>query len=190
MKKVEKEYVPEEIVFQLPENSVLPEIIGNIKTLDKCHELISKTFVATSERHTATRYMDIFEKETTRREYQEELEANQPELDKRLSEARNKLEEAKREFKNIEEQYQASEQKVKDLAKQVRIGTKPIELDQSSTWRVPLNGQYFYLTYMRGHLMIADIINIPEHEQRDLFNSQTRNEESIYKLEKMIAEAI
>lgn len=190
MKLLKKEYVPEEIDFQLPENSILPDIIGKVKSLDECHEMISKTFVATNQKITATRYMDAYEKEMTREEYQQELEIVQPELDKRLSEAKAKLDQAKKEFKDLEDQATASDVKVKDLARQVRIGTKDINLDQASTWRVPLNGQYFYLTYMRGNLMIADIVDIPDHEKQDLFNSQSRNEEAVGKLIQLIEEAV
>lgn len=93
-------------------------------------------------------------------------------------------------MKSFEDQCEASNLKAKDLAKQVRIGTMPLNLDQSSTWRVPLNGQYFFLTYLHGRLMVADIVDIPEHEKQDLFNSQARNEESISKLQEMIAKAV
>lgn len=190
MKVLDKEYVPEEIVFLLPENSVLPEIIGNVKTLEKCQEVISKAFVATNIKYTAIRYMDVFEKEETRRKYQEELEVVQPGIDKQLAAARIKFEEAKQQLKAIEEQSSASDTKVKDLAKQVRIGTKDINLDQSSTWRVPLNGQYYFLTYMRGRLAVAAVVDIPDHEKHDLFNSQARNEEAVKKLEELIKKAV
>lgn len=190
MKLVDKEYVPEEVVFRLPENFLLPEIIGEVESLEKCQELIGKTFVATSVKYTATRYMDVLEKNSTRKKYQEELEVNQPELEKKLTAAREKYEEAKKVMKSFEDQCEASNLKVKDLAKQVRIGTMPLNLDQSSTWRVPLSGQYFFLTYLHGRLMVADIVDIPEHEKQDLFNSQARNEESISKLQEMIAKAV
>lgn len=190
MKLVEKEYVPEEIVFQLPENSIFPDVIGEVKSLEDCHEIISKTFVATNEKRTVTRYMDAYEKDTTRQEYQNELEIAQPELENRLSEAKVKLDQAKKDYKELEDQLAASNVKVKDLARQVRIGTKPIDIDQSSTWRVPLNGQYFFLTYTRGLLMLADVVDIPDHEKQDLFNSQARNEEAVGKLIDWVEKAV
>lgn len=190
MKLVDKDYVPEHVMFDVPENTIIPGVLGDVPTLEKCQELIGQTFVATSVKYTATRYMDVYEKENTRREYQEELEVNQPELDKRLTVAREEFERAKAELKGIEEQYNASNTKVKDLARQVRIGTRQIDLDQSATWRVPLKEQYYFLTYMRGQLVVAGVQAIPDYEKSDLFNSQARNEEAIDKLQQLIAEAV
>lgn len=187
---VETKYVPEEINFVLSQDpGSFPETIGQIDSIEDCQELISKTFVATSIAYTATRYMDVYEKTLVREQYQQELEVNQPELDKRLSEARERMEEAKREFKAIEEQCSASETKVKDMAKQVRIGTTNINLDQSATWQVAVEGKYYYLTYMRGLLQVADVVSIPEHEKSQIFNSQARNEEAVSRLQELIEKA-
>lgn len=190
MKVIKKDYVPEDIIFLLPENSELPEILGEVEDLDKCQKLIGSTFVAESLKHKATRYMDMYEKECVRQEYQNELETIQPELDKRLYAAREKFEEAKSELKAIEEQLNAPNIKVHDLAKEVRIGTKELQLDPISTWRIALNDRYYYLTYMQGRLMVADIQNIPDNEKSEIFNSQARNEEALVKLTEMLQKAI
>ena len=184
MEKID--YRPKHVVFVLPEDSVLPKSLGKIKDLSKCQELIGKSCVVTNQKYTARREMDAYEKAETRRKYQEELEQRQPELEKALSEAAQKLDEAKTAYSEAQKMYAASELKVKDLAKQVRIGEKDINLDQASTWRLPLNGSYYYLTYMDGELLVADIRQIPDYEKSDIFNSQAKNEESIESLLKSI----
>lgn len=190
MKVLEKDYVPETVKFVLPENSELPEVLGGFDCLESCQDAVNKTFTATQIRYTATRYMDAYEKDCTRKEYAEELEIIQPELFEKLNEARQKYEEAKRNLKEAEEQISASDTKVKDLAKTVRIGTKEIKLDMISTWQVPVGDKYYILTYRNGYLKVAGIISIPEHEKRDLYNTLNKNREAVEKLQNEFSRAI
>lgn len=169
-----EDYRPERIDFVVTENEITKKITHPFTDIKQVREYI-KQFVATSAKIEVDRYMDNHEIDQTRNEYIVELEINQPKLEKSLSEKTEALEEAKAQYNAVKEQMAGSNQKIRDLVHTVNSGVKPINLDMATTWRIPIEGMYYYVTYIDGMLKVANVSEIPDSEKQDLLNSQNEN---------------
>ena len=182
MEIVKKDYIPSILEFKLPEDVIIPKTLGNFKTEDEAREFVAKTFVATQIKVDATRFMDDHEKEELREDYQNELENVLPELEMNAFEKHLAADQAKAEAKNADDRVSASNTKVRDLAKEVKGGVKTIALDNKNTWRIPLEGKYYYVTFINNTLSVAKVMDIPDDERNDLLNSMNSNEAAFKKL--------
>ena len=180
--EVVKNYQPEVIRFQLPDDIEIPVKLGEFETEEEAREFMAKTFVATQIKDNATRYMDDFEKDTLRKEYQIQLEDVLPEVEAKAAEKRMILEQAKQEAKNAEELVHMVNTQIKDLAKEVKAGVVTIPLDYKNTWRVPVAGKYYFVTLIAGELLVAKVTDIPEYEKNDVINSGDNNLNAINKI--------
>lgn len=169
-----EDYRPKRIDFVVTENEITKKITHPFTDIKQVREYI-KQFVATSAKIEVDRYMDNHEIDQTRNEYIVELEINQPKLEKSLSEKTEALEEAKAQYNAVKEQMAGSNQKIRDLVHTVNSGVKPINLDMATTWRIPIEGMYYYVTYIDGMLKVANVSEIPDSEKQDLLNSQNEN---------------
>lgn len=187
MEVVKKEYTPNILEFKLPEDVVIPPSLGKFKSDEEAREFVASKFVATQIKVEATRFMDDYEKEKLREDYQNELEEVLPELEKNSFDKHGTADQAKAEAKSADELVSASNTKVRDLAKEVKAGVKKMQLDNKNTWRIPLEGKYCYVTFHEGELLLARVEDIPDYEKTDLINSMNDNKAAFGKLKIKIA---
>ncbi len=182
MEIVQKDYTPAELEFKLPEDLSIPKKLGNFLTEEEAREFVAKSFVATQSKVEATRLMDGYEKETMREDYMTELEENLPILELKADEKKMLFEQAKKAAKDAEDMVKMSNLKIRDLAKEVKAGIKKMNLDTKNTWRIQLDGKYYFVTYFEGELLTAKVKDIPDHEKQDLLNSMNDNKSAFKKL--------
>jgi len=182
MEIVQKDYTPAELEFKLPEDLAIPKKLGNFLTEEEAREFVAKSFVATQTKVEATRLMDEYEKEKIREDYITELEEVLPVLEEKAGEKHLLAEQAKQTAKDAEDMVKMSNLKVRDLAKEVKAGVKKMELEIKNTWRIPMDGKYYFCTYHNGELLVAKVKEIPEHEKQDLLNSMNDNKSAFKKL--------
>lgn len=171
---MEKDYLPSDAKFDVPEQLGFPTVIfeefTNIEDVRQC---VASKLIAIQEKDTvATRFLDEYEKEMIRDEYQILLESKKPrlesELDAIIAEAKNKIKEAKA-------KYQAVNTEIDDLVSQVRIGTKKMELKFGETFRIPVGENYLYYSWINERFKLCHVRQIPQWERGDVFNSSTKN---------------
>lgn len=186
MKKVEN-YRPRKIEFTTESNEV-PKYLGEGKfdQPEDAHKFMNENFVASSTKFTANRYMDEYEIEQLRSQYQEELEEALPQLEIEEETARIAYEQVKERHKRAKEQVNASFQKVKSLSEEVREGTTDVNLDQAFTYEVVYNGKRFYFTIIDKRIQLCGIREIAMFEQDDLISSSNRNAQSFEEMQEVV----
>ena len=176
------DYRPAVINFDFAfDNSAIPENIGKFETLKEAADTIAATFTAVNQAVTLNRYLDPKEKAELRAEYQEILEDQLPILERKYVQAQNELASAKENAKARLEALDVSISEAKDLAVQVKKGVTEIKLGDTSTWRVPYRGKYYFYTYIDKQLRLCAIKDIPDAEKSDLFNVEgaAKNDEVV-----------
>ncbi|WP_139959198.1 hypothetical protein [Flavicella sediminum] len=161
----------------------LPEFLGNFETVDDAKLFISKNFISEHVKGVATRFFTKAEIEEMRSEVHQELEEQQFELKKKLDTATILFEQAKKNKNDAEEALRASMTKVKDISGQIRERTTTVAIDASRSYRLAVHNKYYtYVFTDRFELVLCDVMDIPEYDRKDLFNSLLKNEEAFEKL--------
>jgi hypothetical protein len=172
-----KDYLPKDVKFDIPEQLGFPTVIfGECINVDELRKLVSEYFIALQEKDTVgIRFLDDMEKEWIRDEYQVLLESKKPrldgELDAIIAESKSKIKEAKA-------KYQAVVAEIDDLVRQVRIGTKRMELKFGETFRIPVGENYLYYSWINEKFKLCHVRTIPQWERSDVFNSSSKNAET------------
>jgi len=182
MEIIKKDYTPECLEFKLPEDMEIPKTLGKYATEEEAREFIAKSFVATQTKVEVTRFMDEFEKEGLREDYIRELEEVLPGLEDKAGEKHLIAEQARQDAKDATDMVKMSNMKIRDLAKEAKAGVKKMELEIKNTWRIPLDGKYYFVTYHNGELLTAKVQEIPDWEKQDLLNSMNDNKSAFKKL--------
>lgn len=178
-----KDYTPGFIEFGVKTNEV-PQTLGEFKNLEEATQFINQNFVAIPQKLETTRLMDDYEREAIREEYRKELEEKIPVYKKELQIKTLELEEAKTAEKNAKEILSATWNKIDILAKEVNDGVTEINLDAASTFKIAHKGNYYFYTFVNSEITLAKIMQIPEFERDEIFNSSERNKESFEELKK------
>ena len=173
----EEFYRPVNIEFKVtPDETGMPAHLGTFKTAEEAGKHMASNFTCMNRQQTAVRYMDAVEKEMKRTEYRNTLEDILPVFEKDLLLADNQLTEAKKKAKDALEAYNVTMNHAKQLAYEVKKGTKEMELDEKYTYRVPYKGRYYFYTWIDSELRLCKILDIPEWEKADLWNAMAGNE--------------
>jgi len=172
----EETYRPSNIEFDIASNGEIPENLGFFETSKDAIEFIASKLTAINQKITVGRFMDNFEKNEIRKEYQELLETKLPFLEKELQKAASKLAEIKKEYNEAVEYLNATTNEAKALAVDVKRGIKDISLDDQFTWRAAFDGRYYFYTFIDNQLKLCKISDIPEWEKKDLWNAMADNE--------------
>ena len=151
------------------------------KDVQEANQFIAANMIAINTKARVTRYMDNFEKNEIRKEYQELLEQKIPMLERELMKAKAAFDEAKKAFADSQEYVSATTNEAKALAVEVRRGTKEEELDDMNTWKIAIGDRYYFFTYIDKQIKLCKVMDIPFHERQEIFNAMTRNEEFIKK---------
>lgn len=180
--ELKESYRPANIEFNTDGGSV-PMNLGIIFPDQTAANLfIAKNFIAMNTKVRAQRFMDNFEKNEIRKEYQDLLEQKIPLLERELMKAKSAFDEAKKHYADATEYVSASTNEAKALAVEVRRGVTEMELDDMTTWRVPIGDRYYYFTYIDQQIKLCKVQDIPFHERQEIFNAMTKNEEFILML--------
>lgn len=176
-----KDYVPNEIKFQLSAAIQFPEVIfENCTCMDEVKKELSEHFVTVQEKDViAERIMDDFEISAIRADYGEIAEERIPELEERFEALKAEFYASKKEF---EAKISSLHVRFKDLVYLARKGVKDYPLDTADTFRIPVAGHYLYYSWVNGCFRLASVQEIPEHERNDLFNSGETNRQAFQEL--------
>jgi hypothetical protein len=176
MKRLEIDYRPKNIEFEVA-NNTLPDNLGDYASEKEVYDFIHKNLIGINQQVTVFRYMDNFEKNEIRKEYQDLLEAKLPLLEKELQVAASNLVSAKRAFNKATEYVSATTNEAIALAIEVKRGTKEITLDDPFTWRIPFKGKFYFYTFINNQLKLAKVSEIMADEKNELFNATELNEQ-------------
>ena len=176
MNNAEIFYRPANIEFDVANSSNVPDNFGTFENEKAANEFIGKNLIGINQKISVNRFMDNFEKQELRKEYQEMLELKMPLLERELMKATAAFQEAKKNLADAQEIVNATTNEVKALANEVKRGIKVMELDDQFTWRIPFMGKFYYFTYIDKQLKLCKINDIMEHEKQELFNASYQNE--------------
>lgn len=176
-----KDYVPNEIKFQLSAAITFPEVIfENCTCMDDVKKELSEHFVTVQEKDViAERIMDDYEISAIRADYGAIAEEQMPELEERFEALKAEFYASKKEF---EAKISSLHVRFKDLVNLARKGVRDYPLETADTFRIPVTGYYLYYSWVNGHFRLASVQEIPEHERDDLFNSGETNRQAFEKL--------
>lgn len=173
-----QDYLPENVAFAIKEQDVMPLTLGEFESIEDVNSFIrEQKIVVVNQSLKIDRLMDDFEKNEIRAQYINILEDVIPACKQTLYEKKSDLDHAKEEFKNAQETFSAYENQAYTLAKEVKRGLVEMKLTDVNTFRIPLKGKYYYYTHINKELKLCAIKDIPEHEQKDIFNSTNVNEQ-------------
>ena len=180
MYEKKEEYRPPCVEFDVaPDESILPEILGEFETAEQAQKFMGGNLAAINQSLTVNRHMDSFEKREIREQYHDLLENTLPRLEQDHFAKAQELSEVKREEKEASERENASITEAKLLAKEVKRGTKEMRLDDVYTYRVPFQGRYYFYTYMDKVMKLCATKEIPEHEKTEIWNAMAENDKFI-----------
>lgn len=176
-----KDYVPNEVKFQLSATVEFPEVIfENCACMEDVKKELSEHFVTVQEKDvTAARIMDDFEISTIRANYGEIAEEQIPELEERFEALKAEFHVSRKEF---EAKISSLHTHFKDLVNLARKGVRDYPLETADTFRIPVTGYYLYYSWVNQCFRLASVQEIPEHEQNDLFNSGETNRKAFEQL--------
>lgn len=172
-------YIPDEIKFNLPKAADrFPKVLfEGADSLAEIEKLLADKFVALNAGPKVVRFLDAYEKQTMRNNYAELMEGDKIKHETELV----KIEaEAKQRVKDAKERLQATLTRIDNLVKEVKAGSKEIDLPQDTTYRIAVDNHYLYYTWANGQFKLADVCLIPEWERRELFNMQDKNAQALF----------
>lgn len=171
----EKTYRPANIEFDV-ESGSMPQNLGfEFPEMKDAVQFIASHLISLNIKARVPRYMDNFEKNEIRKEYQELLELKIPLLERELMKAKSVYDEAKRVLSEANEFVSATTNEAKALAVEVKRGIIEMELDDLYTWSVPVGDKYFIYTFIDNQIKLCKVLDIPSFEKTELFNAMNRN---------------
>lgn len=175
--KNQENYRPSYIEFDVASTvENIPHSLGKFESLAKAQDFIGTNLTGINQKVTTNRLIDLYEKTMLRKEYNELLESKMPFLEKELMQAQNAFTEAKKMLEEARESVSATINEAKALAFEVRRGVCEITLDDIATWRLALDGIYYFYTFIDNELRLCKTSIIPESEKMELYNSTLKNE--------------
>lgn len=169
-------YRPANIEFNVDGGAIPLNIGFEFKEQPDAALFVAQHLVGINSKAVVSRFMDNFEKSEIRKEYQEILEMKLPILEREMMKAMQEFTEAKKKLDDAKEYVSAATNETKALAVEVKRGLKEMELDDMNTWRVPIDGKYYFYTFMDNQIKLAKVLDIPPYEKTELFNATTHNE--------------
>ena len=175
-----EDYRPINIEFNVSKDGTnVPESLGEFLTAEEAAKFIGSNLTSLNRGVTVSRFMDAYEKKTTREDYQDVMENLVPVYEKELSAAEQALTNAKAILKHAEEAYDFVITRAKNLAAEAKRGLKDMILDEKYTWRIPYQGRFYFFTYIDGMLRLCLIREIAESEKTEIWSQMGANEEFI-----------
>lgn len=174
-------YIPDSIQFSLPKaaDKFPKQLFDGAESIEEIEKHLADKFVALNAGPKVIRMLDAYEVQTMRNNYAELMEGDkikhEAELVRIEAEAKQRVKEAK-------ERLQATLTCIDTLVKNVKSGSKEIELPQETTYRIAVGDHYLYYTWANGKFQLADVCLIPEWERRELFNMQDKNAQALFDL--------
>lgn len=172
-----KSYEPNFIEFVLPEHNYPVVLFEGAEDMEIVRKYLTDRFICLNETsQRADRFMDSFEIKIIRETYAHLLENDEPEkkeeLDSLIAEYKQKVGEAKDRLKAIQTQ-------IRDYVYQIKDGTKKYELPKLDTFKMAVDGNYLYYSWINDQFRLCKIQSIPEWDKRDLFAQQEKNHKAL-----------
>jgi hypothetical protein len=170
-------YRPSNIEFDV-NNGVIPLTLGlEFKDMNQAINFVGSKLISFNQKVRANRFMDHFEKNEIRKDYQELLENKIPMIEKELMKAKSAYAEAKKTLADATEYVSATTNEAKAMAVEVKRGIKEIELDDMYTWSIPVGDKYYFFTFIDSQIKLCKVSDIPFHERSEIFNAMSQNAE-------------
>lgn len=175
--KTELDYRPARIEFDVANTiELIPDTLGKFESLQKAQDFVGENLTGVNQKLTTNRFIDQFEKTEIRKEYNELLENKIPILEKELMKAKSAFDDAKKTLDEAKEYVSATINEAKALAFDVKRGVREITVDDIATWRIALDGVYYFYTYIDGEIRLCKNSIIPDFEKMEIYNSTVKNE--------------
>lgn len=178
-----RNYEPEIIEFVVPDvvrEKFPPQLFEGSTNIDEIIKLVNENFNATFPTGEVTqRLLDEFEIDEIREEYCIKQENEVPNRERQLLEA---IERAKKIKNDAQERLAAIKTEIKDLAAEVKAGTKEYQLSSKNTIKFALNGHYLYYSWVNGALKLVKGEKIPDWDKRSLWAQEDRNRKAMLDL--------
>lgn len=178
-----RNYEPETIEFVVPDvvrEKFPPRLFEGSTNIDEIIKLVNENFNATFPTGEVTqRLLDEFEIDEIREEYCIKQENEVPNRERQLLEA---IERAKKIKNDAQERLAAIKTEIKDLAAEVKAGTKEYQLSSKNTIKFALNGHYLYYSWVNGALKLVKGEKIPDWDKRSLWAQEDRNRKAMLDL--------
>ena len=155
----------------------VPEILGTFETLDEVREYLATNAVFENVDTSAVRFYSDEEIKDFKEKVLDIVE-NEPQADDDRTDAEANLQQAKKDKEVAWENYNALICEMKDLAREIRVGTTSIKLPSLRTFRIPYKGKFYTYVWLDNEkVVLVDIYYIPENQKQDLFNANEKNED-------------
>lgn len=180
-----KDYRPEKIDFVIEpivdeKFQSIKVLFAGAKTSEEIIDIVNDKFNATfPENETAFRRMDDYEINETREEFCLIQENQVPKALENLDETINTIKVMK---KNAEEYYEGLLRQIRDLAAQVKNGTKEFALSSTNTIRFALDGFFLYYSWVDDVFQLVKAEKIPEWDRNSLWSQESKNRQAILDL--------
>ena len=163
-----KDYRPDEIDFVLSDE--VKERFGEVlhlfdgaddveKVIDKVNEYFNAEF-PTNE--VARRFIDEYEKQNIREEYNQIVEEELPVAE---AEQLDAIDRAKRIKKEADDNLLSVRNRIKELAARVTDGKEDFKLSSKNTFRIALAGHYLTFSWVDGRVVLAKASKVPDWDK-------------------------
>ena len=157
-----------------------PVLFEGSTDVDELIKLVNEHFNATfPESEVTQRILDTFEIDEIREEYCIKQENEVPKRERELLEA---IERAKKIKNDAQDRLASIKTEIKDLAAEVKKGTREYHLSSKNTIRFALNGHFLYYSWVNGALKLVKAEKIPDWDKRSLCAQEDRNRKAMLDL--------
>lgn len=173
-----RSYAPKSPKFKIePRYSNFPPVLfDGAKDMAEVRKHLADKFLVLNTKAKVFRLLDTYETQTLRANYGELMENDKLELEQKLSEVKT---EAKRMIEEASDKLQAVETQINDLIRQIKLGTKEVELEEENSYQMTVANHRLYYSWIDGKFTLTRVDEIPQWEMRDLFSQQEANHKAL-----------
>lgn len=173
-----RNYTPKSPEFKIDSrhSNFPPVLFQGAKDMAEVRKHLADKFLVLNSKAKVLRLLDAYETQTLRANYGELMENDKLELEQKLSEVKA---EAKRMIEEASDKLQAVETQINDLIRQIKLGTKDVELVEENSYQMTVANHRLYYSWIDGKFALTRVDDIPEWEMRDLFSQQEANHKAL-----------
>lgn len=180
-----KDYRPADIDFVLSDEvkEKFAEVLVLFPGAENIEEVIAKVneyFNAEfPSQEVARRYIDEFEKENIREEYNKIVEDELPVAE---TEQLDAIDRAKRIKKEADDNLLSVRNRIKELAARVTDGKEDFKLSSKNTFKIAIFGHYLYYSWVDGRVKLVKAEKIPAWDKNKIWSQEDRNRKGMEEL--------
>lgn len=180
-----KDYRPDEINFVLGDE--VKERFADVLTLFEGADDVNKVIEKVNEyfnaefptNEVARRYIDDYEKQNIREEYNAIVEDELPVAEREQLDA---IDQAKRIKKEADDNLLSVRNRIKELAARVSDGKEDFKLSTKNTFRIAVNGYYLTYSWVDGQVKLVKAEIVPKWDKDKIWAQEDRNRNGMKEL--------